>query len=59
MSPYDVKVLFTSGPVDPALDMICGKLQQDPMLYTRTPSVHYIITLLEFCLNEYLLHIPR
>ena len=37
MSSYDVKALFTSLPVDLDLDIICDKLQQDPMHHTRTP----------------------
>ena len=49
----DVKPFFTSIPVDPALDIICGQLHQDPILHTRTPfSIHNIITLLDFCLKS-------
>ena len=50
---YVVKPLFRSVPVDPALDIICGRLQQDPLLHSRTSlSIHNIITLLEFCLKS-------
>ena len=52
MSAYDVKALFTSVPVDPALDIIHGNLQQDPMLHTKNSlSIHNIMTLLEVCLK--------
>ena len=53
MSSYDVKALFTSVPVDPALDIICGKLQQDPMLHTRTPFPSTTQSFsFEFCLKS-------
>ena len=49
---YDVKALFTSLSVDPALGIIHGRLQQYPMLHTGTPlSIHKRITLIEFCLK--------
>ena len=53
MTSNDVKSLFTSVPVDPALDIICGKLQQDLLLNSRTSlSIHNIVTLNEFCLKS-------
>ena len=52
MSSYDVKVLFTLLPMYPALDIIHGRLQQDPLLSSMTSlSIHSIITVLEFCLK--------
>ena len=53
MSSYDVKALFTSVSVDPALDIIHGSQQQDPHLSNRTfLSIHIIVTLLELCLKS-------
>ena len=53
MSSYDVKAIFTSVPVDPALDIIWGKLQQDKTLHNRTPlSTHNNMSLLQFCLKS-------
>ena len=52
MSTYDVKALFTFALVDPALNIICSKLQQDTTLHSRTPlSTHNIMALLEYCLK--------
>ena len=49
----DVKGLFTSVPVYPAQDIICGKLQQDTLLHNRTSlSIQNIITLLDFCIKR-------
>ena len=53
MSSYDVKALFTLVPVDSALDIIHGRLQQDLQLTSRTfLSIHNIVTLLEFCIKS-------
>ena len=53
MSSYDVKALFTWVPVDPELDIIHGRLQQDPLLSSRTSlSIHNIVILLEFYLKS-------
>ena len=55
---YDVSALFTSVPVDKAMDTISRKLQEDESLSNRTPlSPNDIIILLEKCLNStYFLH---
>ena len=48
---YDVKALFTSVPIQPAIDII-KKLLEDGELQQRTNmSVNHIISLLEFCLR--------
>ena len=54
---YDVSALFTSVPVDKAMDIISRKLE-DESLSNRTPlSPNDIIILLEKCLNcTYFLH---
>ena len=50
---YDVTALFTSVPVDPALNIIQGLLEQDTSLHNRTVlSVQNIIQLLGFCLHN-------
>ena len=56
-TPYDVKALFTSVPVDPSINIVQQKLTQDPKLHQRNSmSIQNIITLLEFCLkNTYFL----
>ena len=49
---YDVSALFTSVPIDPAIDIIRKKIELDPELHSRTSmSVGQIISLLEFCLK--------
>ena len=49
---YDVKALFTSVPIVPAINMIIDKLTKDKDLQQRSPmTVHHIISLLEFCLK--------
>ena len=54
LSSYDVTVLLTSIPVDPALGIIKVLLQKDPTLKERTiMSVGDIVLLLEFCLKNY------
>ena len=57
ISSYDVTALFTSVPVDPAINMVQQRLTQDPTLSQRTQmSIPQIVTLLEFCLkNTYFL----
>ena len=52
---YDVTALFTSVPIDPALNIIRELLQQDSTLQDRTVlSVQNIIELLGFCLHNIL-----
>ena len=55
---YDVSALFTSVPVDKAMDVIRRKLEEDESLSKRTPLLpRDIITLLEKCLKyTYFLH---
>ena len=53
MSSYNVKVIFTPVPVDPALNIIHKKLQQDTTLHNRTPlSMPNIMSFLRFCLKS-------
>ena len=53
MMSYDVKALFTSVPIQPALNAIQKLLEEDKELQQRTTvSVKNIITLLEFCLRS-------
>ena len=53
LSSYDVYVLFSSVPLDPALGVIKHLLEKDPTLKDRTVlSVKDIILLLEFCLRN-------
>ena len=50
---YDVTALFTSVPVDPALNIMKDLLEQDTLLHSRTVlSVLNIIELLGFCLHN-------
>ena len=50
---YDVSALFTSVPVDPALNIIKDLLEKDHTLKERTVmAVSDIICLLEFCLKN-------
>ena len=47
---YDVKALFTSVPIVPAINTIKDKLTKDKDLQQRAfMAIHYIICLLEFC----------
>ena len=47
---YDVKALFTSVPIEPAIKIIQQHLENDNELQQRTSmSVKHIIMLLEFC----------
>ena len=53
LSSYDVSALFTSVPVDPALNIIKDLLVKDHTLKERTVmEVDDIILLLEFCLKN-------
>ena len=53
LSSYDVSALFTSVPVDPALNIINDVLEKDNTLKERTVmEVRDIILLLEFCLKN-------
>ena len=53
LSSYDVSALFTSVPVDPALNIIKDLLEKDHTLMERTVmEVSDIILLLEFCLKN-------
>ena len=50
---YDVTTLFTSVPIDPALNIIKDLLEKDDNLSNRTVlSVQNIIELLGFCLHN-------
>ena len=50
---YNVKALFTSVPIQPAIDIIRKLLEEDGELQQRTNmSVNHIISLLEFCLRS-------
>ena len=53
LSSYDVSALFTSVPVDPALNIIKDLLDKNTALKERTVmEVRDIILLLEFCLKN-------
>ena len=53
LSSYDVTSLFTSVPIDPALNIIKDLLEKDEKLNDRTVlSVQNIIELLGFCLHN-------
>ena len=50
---FDVKALFTSVPVQPAIHVIQKLLEEDQDLKQRTSmTVNHIISLLEFCLGR-------
>ena len=57
ITSFDVKALFTSVPVHPAMQTVKQRLQQDTTLPQRTSmSIPQITSLLEFCLtNTYFL----
>ena len=53
MVSYDVRALFTSVPIKPALEIIEKLLKEDPDLQKRTTmSIPNIMDLLEFCLRS-------
>ena len=53
LSSYDVTALFTSVPIDSALDIIKDLLEQDDTLWDRTVlSVQNTTELLWFCLHN-------
>ena len=53
MVSYDVRALFTSVPIQPALDVIEKLLQEDTGLQSGTfMSAKHIMDLLEFCLRS-------
>ena len=53
MVSFDVKALFTSVPIQPAITIIKKLLEEDQSLQQRTTmSVNNIISLLEFCLKS-------
>ena len=53
MMSFDVSALFTSIPIDPAIDTIRKQLEEDQDLKKRTSmTVDHIISLLEFCLKN-------
>ena len=53
MVSYDVRALFTSVPIKPALEIIEKLLKEDPDLQKRTTmSISNIMDLLEFCLRS-------
>ena len=50
---YDVKALFTSVPIQPVLNIIKNKLENDKDLKQRTSmTVGHITSLLEYCLKS-------
>ena len=53
MVSYDVKALFTSVPIKPALEVIEKLLKEDSGLQSKTSmSTQHIMDLLEFCLRS-------
>ena len=53
LNSYDVSALFTSVPIDPALNIIKDLLEQDDTLWDRSVlSVQNITKLLGFCLHN-------
>ena len=53
MVSYDVRALFTSMPIQPALKIIEKLLKEDTALQNRTAmSIKHIMDLLEFCLRS-------
>ena len=53
ITSYDVKALFTSVPVQPSIQIVKQRLQQDTTLPQRTSmSISQITSLLEFCLTH-------
>ena len=57
ITSYDVSALFTSVPIEPAINIIRRKLELDQELHTRTTmKVEQITSLLEFCLKTTYFH---
>ena len=53
ITSFDVKALFTLGPVQPSIQIVKQRLQQDNTLPQRTSmSISQITSLLEFCLTH-------
>ena len=53
ITSFDVKALFTSVPVQPSIQIVKQRLQQDNTLPQRTNmSIQQITSLLEFCLSN-------
>ena len=53
MLSFDVKALFTSIPIKPALKIIKKLLEEDTNLHHRTTmSIEHVYNLLEFCLTN-------
>ena len=53
ITSFDVKALFTSVPVQPSIQIVKQRLQQDNTLPQRTSmSIPQITSLLEFCLSH-------
>ena len=49
---YDIKALFTSVPIQPVINIIKSKLENDKDLKLRTSmSIYHITSLLEYCLK--------
>ena len=50
---YDVSALFTSIPIEQAINITEKQLKEDKDLHSRTNmKIHHIISLLRFCLNK-------
>ena len=50
---YDTSALFTSIPIEPAINIIEKHLKEDKDLHSRTNmKIHHIISILRFCLNN-------
>ena len=50
---YDVSALFTSIPIEPAINIIEKHLKEDKDLHSRTNmKIQHIMSLLRFCLNN-------
>ena len=53
ITSFDVKALFISVPVQPAIQIVKQRLQQDNTLPQRTSmSIQQITSLVEFCLSH-------
>ena len=59
ITSYDVSALFTSVPIEAAINIIQRRLELDQELHSRTNmKVEHITSLLEFCLKRNLLSVP-